>query len=71
MAQTKAFNASKELLISEKCLIHFDSNLRLTLACDAFAYGLGAVLSHTMVDGTEKPIAYVSHTLTASERNYS
>ena len=70
-AQTKSFTASKDLLTSEKCLTHFDSALELTLACDASAYGLGAVLSHKMADGTERPIAYASRTLTASERNYS
>ena len=67
---SKAFAASKDLLTSDKCLAHFDSSLDLTLACDASAYGLGAVLSHKMADGTERPIAYSSRTLTSNERNY-
>ena len=71
VAQAKAFTVSKDLLVSKKCLTHFDSTLDLTLACDASAYGLGAVLSHKMADGTERPIAYSSRTLTPSERNYS
>ena len=69
--QKRAFRKSKELLMSARCLTHFNSTLVLTLACDASAYGLGAVLSHRMGDGTERPIGYASRTLTDAERNYS
>jgi hypothetical protein len=69
--QKKAFAASKDLLTSAKFLVHFDSTQKLTLACDASGYGLGAVLAHKMPDGSEKPIGFASHTLTQSERNYS
>ena len=70
-AQVKAFAASKELLTSESCLTHFDSSLELTLACDASAFGLGAVLSHKMPDGSDRPIDYASRTLNPAECNYS
>ena len=70
-AQSKAFTASKELLISSRCLTHYDPSLELTLACDASNYGLGAVLSHKMPDGSERPVAYASRTLNPAERNYS
>ena len=49
----------------------YDKHLPLKLACDASAYGAGAVLSHIFPDKTEKPIAYASTTLNPHERNYS
>ena len=69
--QEQAFQASKELLTSSKLLVHFNPQLSLLLACDASAYGIGAVLAHKMPDGSEQPIGYVSRTLNSAERNYS
>ncbi|XP_024921034.1 uncharacterized protein K02A2.6-like [Cynoglossus semilaevis] len=69
--QEKAFNKVKELLHSAKLLVHFDPDKEVTLSCDASPYGVGAVLSHVMGDGSEKPIGYASRTLTAAEKGYS
>ena len=52
-------------------LVHYDPKLPLRLACDASAYGLGAVLSHVMPDGGQRPIAYASKTLSKREVKYA
>ena len=57
--------------MSNKVLIHFDPSLPLRRAGDASSYGVGAVISHVCLDGSERPIAFASRTLTASEQNYS
>ena len=69
--QKRAFERSKNLLLSSQLLVHFDPSLEIRLACDASAYGIGAVLSHQMPDGTEKPVGFVSRTLTEAEKKYS
>ena len=53
-AQDGAFQKSKKLLSSSPLLCHFDSKLPLTLACDASAYGIGAVLAHCLPDGSNR-----------------
>ena len=42
----KAFQLAKEQLISASVLTHYDPALPITLAADASAYGVGAVISH-------------------------
>lgn len=66
-----AFNKIKEEIISERVLIHFDPLKPLILATDASPTGLGAVLSHKLPDGSERPIAFASRCLTTSEKKYS
>ena len=65
-----AFREAKERLTSAEVLCHYDPQLPLCLAGDASAYGIGAVISHTFPDGSERPVAYASRTLSSSERNY-
>ena len=61
----------KSLLKSPRVLVHYDGTLPLTLSRDASPYGVGAVLLHMLSTGEEKLIAFVSRTLTATERRYS
>ena len=66
-----AFQVAKDALQTDSLLVHFDPAKPLILACDASQYGIGAVLSHKMDDGHERPIAYVSRTLNPAEKRYS
>ena len=68
---SKAFAQSKAELVASKVLVPYDEKRKLILACDASPYGVGAVISHVMDDGQERPIAYASRTLTKSEKNYA
>lgn len=65
------FQKVKKLLMEAPVLAHYDPTLPIRLAGDALAYGIGAVLSHKFPDGSERPIAYVSRTLSKAEGNYA
>ena len=52
-----AFSASKNLLASSFLLVHFNPKLKLILACDTSAYGIGAVLAHKYPDSSEDRLA--------------
>ncbi len=69
--QKRAFDESKLLLQSSQVLVHYDPNREIVMNCDASPYGVAAVLAHTMKDGSERPIRFVSRTLAPAEKNYS
>ena len=64
------FKEAQERLVSSQVLVHYNSNLPIVLAGDAFGYGVGAVISHITPDGREHPIAFASRTLSSTEQNY-
>ena len=67
----EAFQAIKGMLSSDQVLAHYNPTLPLSLAADASAYGVGAVISQKYADGGERPIAYASRTLTTAEQKYA
>lgn len=67
----KAMDDMKSEICSERVLIPFNQNYPIVLSTDASPVGLGAVLSHRLPNGSERPIAFLSRSLSATERNYS
>ena len=65
-----AFDQLKQMLADRTRLVHFDPEKPIVLATDASPYGIGAVISHVLPDGSEEPIAFASKTLSKAERGY-
>ena len=68
--EQNAFEAAKQLLLDSPALVHFDPQRKLYLQCDASSVGLGVVLSHR-IDGTDRPVAFASKTLSIAQKGYS
>ena len=69
--QEVAFQEAKDALQADSLLVHYDPTKPLILACDASDYSIGAVLSHLLDEDQERPLAYISRTLSAAEKHYS
>lgn len=68
--EQNAFVALRTAILTTTTLKLPDLNRPFVLQTDASSYGLGAVLLQEM-NGTLRPIAFASHTMTPAERNYS
>ena len=66
----ESFQKLKELCSDTPVLAYPDYTRNFKLHTDVSESGLGAVLTQVKDDGKERPIAYVSRTLSKSEHNY-
>ena len=72
LAQTmESSEKDAKKLQADSLLTHYDTSKPLILACDASDHGIGAVLSHIVDGNLERPVAYISRTLSAAEKHYS
>lgn len=68
--QQQAFDKIREALCNPPLLGYFNSKDRTTVVTDASPVGLGAVLLQNDAEGKTRVIAYVSKSLTSTERRY-
>ena len=68
-SQQTTFNKAKELLQSHQVRVLYDQKKQVIISTDTSAYGVGAVLSHTMEDGSD--IAYYTRSMSSAETRYS
>ena len=69
--QQEAFQVVKQALTKSPVLALYDPGLETTVAADASSYGLGAVLRQKQADGTTRPVAYVSRSMSPTEARYA
>ena len=70
-AHQAAFDAIKSALSSHPVLAMYSTTLDMIISADASSFGLGAVLLHVQSDGSIRPVAYQSRSLTPAETRYS
>ena len=69
--QEAVFRLAKESQLSNKLLVHFNPNNDIVVSCDISPYWLGELLSHRMLNGSEKPVHSASHILSSYKKGYS
>lgn len=69
--QDLAFNSIKKLLCEAPILAYFDYKKQIVISADASSYGLGGCLMQIDKEGNREIVAYISRTLSETERRYS
>ena len=70
-AQEEAFTRLKQDMVQAPVLAHYCTEEETIVSADASSYGLGAVVFQVQDDGTKKPVAYASRSMTSTEQRYA
>lgn len=70
-AQQRAFDELKRELSSPAVLAQYSLNRETKVAADASSFGLGGVLSQMQPSGEWRPVAFISRSMTTTERRYA
>ncbi|UYV61647.1 K02A2.6-like [Cordylochernes scorpioides] len=70
-SQERAFRKLKELLTTQTILAAYDVRKPTMVSPNASSYGLGVVLKQEGKNGTWRPVAYSSRTMTPTEKGYA
>jgi len=68
--QQKAFNELKRVFITKPVLVALDLDKEFRVEADASNYTTGGVLSMKCSDEMWRPVAFISKSLSDTERNY-
>ena len=71
VTEQDAFKKLKSMLNEDTVPAHFNPSCPIGISCDASEVGIGAVLFHRYSDGSERPIANASKTLSPAQKKYS
>ena len=69
--QRDALTKVKEAIAASPILAMFDPNLEAVVSADASSHGLGAVLLQKQDSGELQPVAFISRSMTPTEKRYA
>lgn len=69
--QSLAFEQTKKLLSEAPTLAYYDPTKQTIVSSDSSSYGIAGVLLQVDENGTNRPVAYCSRTLTETEKRYA